>query len=128
MDIDYFRKAILVLRPQTQYIRYGNSIATEEEFNNIEWVIGNTEGDAPTAITQKECPHPEITWSTVQTEMDRLEAEYVSKEYARNRVTQYPRFDEFVEAYTEKEIGEDSTKWDAYVTKYNKARSDNPKP
>ena len=31
----------------------------------------------------------------------------------------YPSLSEFVEAYTEKEIGEDSTKWDAYVTKYN---------
>ena len=29
--------------------------------------------------------------------------------------------------YTEKEIGEDSTKWDAYVTKYNLVRSNNPK-
>ena len=34
MDIDYFRKAMLVLRPQTQYVRHGNSVATEEEFNN----------------------------------------------------------------------------------------------
>ena len=31
------------------------------------------------------------------------------------------------EAYTEKEIGGDSTKWDAYKTAYNKVRSDNPK-
>ena len=34
---------------------------------------------------------------------------------------------EFAEAYCEKEIGGDSTKWDAYKTKYNKVRSDNPK-
>ena len=40
----------------------------------------------------------------------------------------YPSLLEFVEAYTEKEIGEDTTKWDAYVVKYNQARTDNPKP
>jgi len=32
-----------------------------------------------------------------------------------------------MEAYTEKEIGSSSTKWDAYVEKYNKVRTDNPK-
>jgi hypothetical protein len=32
-----------------------------------------------------------------------------------------------MEAYTEKEIGGDSTKWDAYVINYNKVRTDNPK-
>ena len=35
---------------------------------------------------------------------------------------------EFMEAYTEKEIGGSSTKWNAYVTAYNKVRNDNPKP
>ena len=39
----------------------------------------------------------------------------------------YPPFKEFAEAYCEKEIGGSSTKWNAYVTKYNKVRSDNPK-
>ena len=34
---------------------------------------------------------------------------------------------EFVEAYTEKEILADTTKWDEYVVKYNKVRTDNPK-
>jgi len=32
-----------------------------------------------------------------------------------------------MEAYTEKEIGGNSSKWDEYVIKYNKVRSDNPK-
>jgi len=59
--------------------------------------------------------------------MDRLEADYVSKEYARNRLQQYPNNLEFIEAYTEKEIGGDDTKWNEYVTKYNKVRTDNPK-
>jgi hypothetical protein len=44
------------------------------------------------------------------------------------RRSEYPSTSEFLEAYTEKEIGEDSTKWDAYIVKYNKVRNDNPKP
>ena len=47
--------------------------------------------------------------------------------YKMNRRKEYPSIDDFMEAYTEKEIGSDSTKWDAYVTAYNKVRTDNPK-
>jgi hypothetical protein len=56
-----------------------------------------------------------------------LQAEYDSLAYARSRKQAYPNVDEFMEAYTEKEIGGDSTKWDAYVINYNKVRTDNPK-
>ena len=48
--------------------------------------------------------------------------------YKYAREAAYPSVIEFMEAYTEKEIGEDSTKWDAYVEKYNQVRADNPKP
>jgi len=43
------------------------------------------------------------------------------------RASEYPSTETFLEAYTEKEIGGDSTKWDAYVIAYNKVRADNPK-
>ena len=56
-----------------------------------------------------------------------LQAEYDALAYARARDKAYPQLKEFAEAYTEKEIGGDSTKWDLYVTKYNKVRTDNPK-
>ena len=48
-------------------------------------------------------------------------------DYSRNRAEAYPSIDTFMEAYTEKEIGGDSTKWDAYVSAYNKVRTDHPK-
>ena len=48
--------------------------------------------------------------------------------YKSARRLAYPSLLEFVEAYTEKEIGGDSTKWDAYVVKYNQVRTDNPEP
>jgi hypothetical protein len=57
-----------------------------------------------------------------------LQAEYDALAYARKRGTAYPQLKEFTEAYCEKEIGGDSAKWDAYVLKYNKVRTDNPKP
>ena len=47
--------------------------------------------------------------------------------YKMKRRKEYPSIEDFMEAYTEKEIGSDSTKWDAYVTAYNKLRTDNPK-
>ena len=60
-------------------------------------------------------------------EIATAQATYDAKAYARTRETAYPSIQDFMEAYTEKEIGEDSTKWDAYVINYNKVRSDNPK-
>ena len=68
------------------------------------------------------------TEAEIDAEVIRLQAEYDALAYARARDISYPNLKEFAEAYTEKEIGGDSTKWDAYVVKYNKVRSDNPKP
>ena len=69
------------------------------------------ESDMPTSQLRSE-------WKT-QTD---AAATYVDK-----RRLEYPAVEDFMEAYTEKEIGSDSTKWDAYVIAYNKVRTDNPK-
>ena len=69
-----------------------------------------------------------IDQSAVDTEAARLQTEFNNTAYARARAAAYPSVADFMEAYTEKEIGGSSTKWDAYVTAYNKVRSDNPKP
>ena len=76
-----------------------------------------------------------ITWyettpisdEDINSKLTELQTDYNNKEYARKRAIEYPSVQDFMEAYTEKEIGSSSTKWDAYVTKYNKVRSDNPK-
>ena len=60
-------------------------------------------------------------------EITTAQATYDAKAYARTRATAYRSIQDFMEAYTEKEIGSVSTKWDAYVTAYNKVRTDNPK-
>jgi hypothetical protein len=51
-----------------------------------------------------------------------------TRTYDQKRASEYPSVTDFMEAYTEKEIGGDSTRWDAYVIAYNKVRTDNPKP
>lgn len=67
------------------------------------------------------------TESAIQTELSRQLAEDDALDYARKRDEQYPSLKEFAEAYCEKEIGSNSTKWDAYVINYNKVRTENPK-
>ena len=57
----------------------------------------------------------------------KLQDDFDAQEYARKRLAEYPNLKDFAEAYTEKEIGGDSTKWDVYVINYNKVRTENPK-
>ena len=96
-------EAILSLEPNAEFVLKGDELT---------WISEDI--DKPT--------EEEIT-----AEQERLQAEYDTNDYARARALAYPSLSEFVEAYTEKEIGEDSTKWDAYVIKYNQVRTDNPK-
>ena len=98
-------EAVLSLQPNAKFVIVGNEIT--------EWFDDNIQQPTEAEITA---------------EQTRLQAEYNAKDYARSRALAYPSLLEFVEAYTEKEILENSTKWDAYVVKYNKVRTDNPKP
>ena len=84
----------------------GNTVETVEAFDE--------NGDAITIVAD------DITAKITELEN--------ANQYKHARAFAYPSTKEFIEAYTEKEIGGDSTKWDAYVVKYNKARTDNPKP
>jgi len=68
-----------------------------------------------------------ISKSDIETKIAEQQTAYDNQAYSRNRLNSYPSLQEFAEAYCEKEIGGDSTKWDAYVVNYNKVRSDNPK-
>ena len=86
---------------------------TSDSLDEITWHDGN-----PTNITNQQILDKQVE----------LKAAYDALAYARARETAYPQLKEFAEAYCEKEIGEDSTKWDAYVTKYNLVRSNNSKP
>tara|TARA_Y100001970_G_C14089050_1_gene778955 strand:+ start:807 stop:1175 length:369 start_codon:yes stop_codon:yes gene_type:complete len=115
-----FWKAIDNLKKGTEYKFSGDVPLTEELFNKINW-----KKDDGTFTTTN--PHSELTWSKVDTEIKRLQTEYDGQDYARKRAEEYPSLKEFAEAYCEKEIIKDSTKWDSYKTKYNQVRNDNPK-
>ena len=83
-----------------------------EDIDQITW-----HDDNPTSITNAD----------ILAKQTELQTAYDAKAYARTRADAYPYNADFMEAYTEKEIGSDSTKWDAYVIAYNKVRTDNPK-
>ena len=94
----------------------------------ISWMTDATDGTLtsnertiPTNdLIESDMPHGQLR-SEWKTQRD-AEETYVDK-----RRLEYPAVEDFMEAYTEKEIGSDSTKWDAYVIAYNKVRTDNPK-
>jgi hypothetical protein len=88
-------------------------MVNDENINTITWHDSN-----PTKITKKQ----------ILDKQAELQSKYDALDFARAREQEYPALKEFAEAYCEKEIGEDSTKWDAYVIKYNLVRSNNPKP
>jgi len=79
-------------------------------------------GDTKEDITALDSSGNNITinWSSVESWND-------PNAYKINRLAEYPSLQEFAEAYCEKEIGGDSTKWNSYKTAYNKVRADNPK-
>jgi hypothetical protein len=89
---------------------------------NIHKNVKGINGDTQETITAWDENNSlvDIDWSQVNAWVD-------PDEYKYKRLEEYPSILEFVEAYTEKEIGGDTTKWDEYVIKYNKVRTDNPK-
>jgi hypothetical protein len=97
--------AIKTINPNAEVTVGGNSL------DEITWLNGTTP----------------ISKSDIEAKMAELKTEYDNNKYQRDRVVAYPSLKEFAEAYCEKEIGGDSTKWNAYKTAYNKVRTDNPK-
>ena len=98
-------KAILEINADAKYTFTGQDVDT------IQWLDGTTP----------------ITKADILSKQTELQTDYDNKAYARKRAIEYPSVQDFMEAYTEKEIGGDSTKWDSYKIKYNKVRTDNPK-
>ena len=90
------------------------------------WELGLSTVVADCTIQWLEGTTP-IADADIQTKLDELQTKYNSETWKRKRHLEYPPKIEFMEAYTEKEIGGDDTKWNEYVAKYNKVRSDNPK-
>jgi hypothetical protein len=98
-------QAIFEINSKAEYV------IREDDINNITWKNGTTP----------------ISKADIEAKMAELQADYDAKQYQRDRAKEYPTLQEFAEAYCEKEIGNTSTKWDAYVIKYNQVRTENPK-
>ena len=70
---------------------------------------------------------PQPTEEAIQTKIIELQAEYDSKQYQRDRASQYPSITDVVVALAEKEEGDD-TMWQEITTQRAKVKADNPKP
>ncbi len=67
------------------------------------------------------------TQAEIDAEIARLQAEYESTAYQRQRAPQYPELKDFVDAYYWAQKG-DNTKMDAYIAACDKVKADYPKP
>ena len=63
---------------------------------------------------------PEISKADIQTEMDRLQAEYDAQDYARKRMAEYPTIEEAVHAILDDTLTELQIKRQAVKEKYPK--------
>jgi len=91
-----FADIITALKPDTQYVNsIGGLPATEEDFNKIQWIVGEENGQAILSTTN---PHSEITWEKFKTERDEIQAEYDAQDYARKRKAEYPSIQDLVVA------------------------------
>ena len=96
-------------------IDFENDVLLEQQFGeDVKIVQWNLSIDEPTAEQLASYETAATTEKTLQTVLNK-------------RANEYPSLKEFVEAYTEKEINGNDTKWLQYKTKYNKVRTDNPK-
>lgn len=115
--------AILKLDSTAAFIVEEEPTNETEYQSNVKFISGADEnGNAIFKDTQ------DLTWSQVSAKMAELQTAYDAKDYARKRDKSYPNLKEFAEAYCEKEINNDNTKWNEYVSKYNNVRINYPKP
>lgn len=115
--------AILELDSTAKFVVDEEPTNETEYQSNVRFISGaDDNGNAIFKDTQ------DFTWSQVSTKKAELQTAYDAKDYARKREREYPNLKEFAEAYCEKEINNNSTKWNEYVTKYNNVRTTYPKP
>ena len=94
-DYKKFTDALNNLKLEAGFCYRGNYPMTEEKYATVEWATG-VEADGETAIITTVNPHSELTWTKVNAEMDRLQAEYDAQDYARKRKAEYPTIEELV--------------------------------
>jgi len=84
MDITKKLYTAIINLKSTAELNVSGYVETEEDFNKIQWL----QADKTWSTTN---PHSEITWSTLSTEMTRLQTEYDGIGLVqRNRANEYP--------------------------------------
>tara|TARA_R110002051_G_scaffold325431_1_gene427778 strand:+ start:699 stop:1067 length:369 start_codon:yes stop_codon:yes gene_type:complete len=96
-DYKKFTDALNNLKLEAGFCYRGNYPMTEEKYATVEWATG-VEADGETAIITTANPHSELTWTKVNAEMQRIQTEYDSLDYARKRQAEYPSIEELVVA------------------------------
>ena len=98
--------AIIALEPKAKFQ------IVENDINQIDWQSDDIDQPNKEAI---------------QAKLSELQAEYDSKQYQRDRASQYPSITDVVVALAEKEEGDD-TMWQEITAQRAKVKADNPKP
>jgi len=68
-NTDKFIKAVKILKQGTEFSLV-SPVDDESGYNKVLWNIGVD--DNGSAIQSTTCPHSELTWTAVKTEMDKL--------------------------------------------------------
>ncbi len=97
---------------------------SEEDYNKLVWQIGI---DANHMSVFGE-PEDKPQWEDVKKAMDKLEAEYATFEYQRNRKPEYPSLEECIHAILDDKLEELQAKRKAVKDKYPKPVVKEPKP
>ena len=68
-NVTKFVTAVRNLKAGTE-MAFNGEITNESEFNQVKWKTGEDSDGGMISTTT--CPHSEITWTKVKTEMDKL--------------------------------------------------------
>lgn len=68
-NIQKFVTAVRNLKADTE-MAFNGEITNESEFNQVKWKTGEDSDGGMISTTT--CPHSEITWTAVKSEMDKL--------------------------------------------------------
>ena len=83
--------------------------------------------DTYSTLVWKDDVIPKPTEKEINDKIAELQADYDSKQYQRDRASQYPSITDVVVALAEKEEGNNAM-WQEITAKRAKVKSDNPKP
>jgi len=89
----YLEKVLKNIAPDLVYFTDGD-VTTEEQYNNVKWIVGEDENGIATYGTPAGLP----TWAEYNAELTNQIAAYDAQEYARKREAEYPSLQDCIHA------------------------------